>query len=117
MDPKDSSASAAHTGRYDADLNLMRLGRDMRLRVRSRMPLTDVLRELGERMAAEAVLLVVPGCRLKLAVGVREKELSVTIASEFDSLAARLATQPECPEGMPRILQGDDADAACRMLI
>jgi len=117
MDPKDSSASAALTGRFDADLNLMRLGREMRLRVRSRMPLADVLRELGERMAADAVLLVVPGCRLKLAVGVREKALSVTIGSEFDSLTARLAVQGECPEGMPRILQGDDEESACRMLI
>src|SRR5690606_25149497 len=117
MDPKDSSAAMTGTGRYGADMHLMRLGREMRLRLRSRMPLEDALRELGERMAVDAVLLIVPGCRPRLAVGVREKELSITIASEFDALAARLAVQSECPEGLPRIVQGEDPPAACRLVV
>ena len=117
MDPKDNSAAVTATGRFGADMELMRLGREMRLRVRSRMPLGDVLRDLGERMAADAVLLLVPGCRLRLAVGVREKELSIHIASEFDALDARLAQQGECPEGQPRIVQGENPPAACRLLI
>src|SRR5690606_3881625 len=98
-------------------MDLMRRAREMRLRVRSRMPLGDVLRELGERMAVDAVLLVVPGCRLRVAVGVREKELSITIASEFDGLAARLLAQTDNPEGTPRIVQGEDPPAACRLVI
>src|SRR5690606_26351133 len=101
MDPKDSSASAAVTGRLDADMTLMRLSREMRRRVRSRMPLSDVLRELGERMAADAVLLFVPGCRLRMAAGVREKELSITVASEFDALVARLTVQEDGTDLMP----------------
>ncbi len=117
MDPKDSSATAAGTGRVDADMDLMRLSREMRLRVRSRMPLADVLRELGERMECDAVLLSVPGCRLKCAVGVRERELSITIASEFDALSARLAVQPEALEDQPRIVQGEDPPAACRLVL
>lgn len=116
MDPKDNSAAMTGTGRYGADMHLMRLGREMRLRLRSRMPLGDALRDLGERMAVDAVLLLVPGCRLRLAVGVREKELSTTIARGFDALAANLNLQSECPEGLPRIMQGEDP-AACRLVI
>jgi diguanylate cyclase (GGDEF)-like protein len=97
---------------------LMRLAREMRRRVRSRMPLGDVLRELGERMAADAVLLFVPGCRLRLAVGVREKELPISIASEFDALMARLTVQEQGgTDVMPRIVQGEEPPAACRLVI
>jgi diguanylate cyclase (GGDEF)-like protein len=117
MDPKDSSASAAVTERLDADMTLMRLSREMRRRVRSRMPLSDVLRELGERMAADAVLLFVPGCRLRMAAGVREKELSITVASEFDALVARLTVQEDGTDLMPRIVQGEDPPAACRLVV
>lgn len=116
MDPKDS-ASAGQTGQFGADTSLSRLAHEMRRRVRSRMPLGDVLRELGERMEADAVLLIVPGCRLTLAVGVREKEVSITVASEFDALAARLLAQGEATEGVPRVMQGDDPPAACRLML
>jgi diguanylate cyclase (GGDEF)-like protein len=68
-------------------------------------------------MAADAVLLWLPGCRLRLAVGVREKEISVTIASEFEGVAARLADQKVECDGLPRIVQGEDPTAACRLLI
>lgn len=114
---EDSAQPAAGRG---AHMELMRLGREMRRRVRTRMPLGDVLRELGERMAADAVLLVVPGCRLRMAVGVREKEMTLAIASEFESLEARLAGQSDsvdCPEGQPRIIQGEDPPAACRLIL
>jgi diguanylate cyclase (GGDEF)-like protein len=117
MEPKDSSATATQTGRFGADMTLMRLGREMRRRVRSRMPLTEVLRELGERMLADAVLLWLPGCRQCVAVGVREKALPPAIATEFDGLPARLAAQPEVGDGQPRIVQGDDPPAACRLLM
>ena len=116
MDPKDTSASATGTDRLGADMNLMRLGREMRRRVRSRMPLGEVLRELGERMSADAVLLFVPGCRLKMAIGVREKELSITIASEFDGLVARLLSPVDGTDTLPRVAQGEDPPGACRLL-
>lgn len=115
MDRKDNAPEDA-TGSFGADMTLLRLAREMRLRVRSRMPLGDVLRELGERMAADAVLLIVPGCRLQLAVGVQEKEISITIATEFDALAARLVAQAEQGEGLPRVSQGEHPPAACRLV-
>jgi diguanylate cyclase (GGDEF)-like protein len=117
MEPKDSSASTVGSGRIDADMILMRIAREMRRRVRSRMPLADVLRELGERMEADAVLLFVPGSRLRIAAGVREKELSITIASEFDSLVARLEVQEDGADQLPRIIQGEEPPAACRLVV
>ncbi len=59
---KDTSA----TGRHDADLALMRLGHEMRRRVRDRAALREVLHEMGERMQADAVLLWMPRNRLRL---------------------------------------------------
>ncbi len=117
MDPKDSSATATATGRFAVDMDLMRLGREMRMRVRSRMPMRDVLRELGQRMDADAVLLSVPDSHLRLAVGLREKELSIHIASEFDAIDARLQAAGALAEGQPRIVQGEDPPAACRLLV
>ena len=42
-EPNDTSA----TGRHGADLALMRLGHEMRRRIRDRLPLVDALRENG----------------------------------------------------------------------
>jgi GGDEF domain-containing protein len=116
MEPKDNSATASHA-RLQADLRLMRLGREMRRRVRSRMPLAEVLRELGQRMAADAVLLWLPGAHLKLAVGVRERELSVAIAAEFDSQLALLGDPAAMGDQPARIVQGDQPPAGCRLLV
>ncbi|MDQ2639690.1 MAG: bifunctional diguanylate cyclase/phosphodiesterase [Pseudomonadota bacterium] len=116
MEPKDNSATASHA-RLEADLRLMRLGREMRRRVRSRMPLAEVLRELGLRMAADAVLLWLPGAHLKLAVGVRERELPVAIAAEFDAQVAQLGDPAAMGDQPARIIQGEQPPAACRLLV
>ncbi len=116
MDPKDNSATASHA-RLQADLRLMRLGREMRRRVRSRMPLSEVLRELGLRMGADAVLLWLPGAHLRLAVGVRERELPVAIATEFDAQLAQLGDPAAMGDQPARILQGEEPPAACRLLV
>lgn len=113
MDSKDTSAS----GRHGADLTLMRLGREMRRRVRQRAALADVMRDAGERMSADAVLLWMPDCRLCMPVAVRDAAVSVPIATEFDGIAGRVA-QLESGTA-PRIVQGDESGglAACRLLI
>lgn len=113
---KDTSA----TGRHDADLALMRLGHEMRRRVRDRVALHDVLREIGERMQADAVLLWMPHCRLRLPVAVKGTEVSVAVATEFDGIPERVATAEE-RKTQAAVVQGEDARgtrrAACRLLI
>ena len=116
MDSKDTSATA----RLGADLALMRLGREMRRRVRTRLPLEDVLRDLGRQVAADAVLLWMPGCGLRSHVSVGEAEVSVPIAAEFESIEMRVAAcEGQC--GLPRIFQGEDSpgggQSACRLLM
>ena len=113
---KDTSA----TGRHGADLALMRLGHEMRRRIRDRLPLVDALRETGERMQSDAVLLWMPCCGLRLPVAVRGGEVSVAVATEFDGIAARVNAL-EHRNGPPALVQGDDAGgarrAACRLLV
>ncbi|HXC57905.1 MAG TPA: bifunctional diguanylate cyclase/phosphodiesterase [Steroidobacteraceae bacterium] len=113
---KDTSA----TGRHDADLALMRLGHELRRRVRDRVALGDVLREIGERMQSDAVLLWMPYCRLRLPVAVHGTEVSVAVATEFDGIADRVASAEE-RKGQAAVVQGEDARgsrlAACRLLV
>jgi len=113
---KDTSA----TGRHGADLALMRLGHEMRRRIRDRLPLVDALRETGERMQSDAVLLWMPCCGLRLPVAVRGGEVSVAVATEFDGIAARVNAL-EHRNGQPALVQGDEAGgarrAACRLLV
>jgi len=113
---KDTSA----TGRHGADLALMRLGHEMRRRIRDRLPLADALREMGERVQADAVLLWMPCCRLRLPVAVQGGEVSVAVAAEFGGVPARVQAL-EHRNGQPALVQGEDADgtrrAACRLLI
>ena len=115
-EPKDTSA----TGRHGADLALMRLGHELRRRIRDRLPFVDAMREIGERLPADAVLLWMPCCRLRLPVAVQGGAISVAIAAEFDTAPARLAAL-EHRSGQPVLIQGDDTDgtrrAACRLLM
>jgi diguanylate cyclase (GGDEF)-like protein len=116
MDSKDSSAA----GRHGADLALMRLGHEMRRRVRDRTDLPDALRDLAARMDADAALLWMPFCQLRLHVGAKDNAVSVAIGAEFDGVASRVATL-EKRNGQPIVIQGDDARAerraACRLLL
>jgi diguanylate cyclase (GGDEF)-like protein len=113
---KDTSA----TGRHEADLALMRLGHEMRRRVRDRVALPDVLREIGERMQADAVLLWMPHAHLRLPVAVKGTEVSVAVATEFDGMPERIATA-EDRKGAAAVVQGEDGRAArraaCRLLV
>lgn len=113
---KDTSA----TGRHAADLALMRLGHEMRRRVRDRIALPDVLREIGERMQADAVLLWMPHCRLRMPVAVKGTEVSVAVATEFDGMPERIASV-EDHKGQAAVVQGEDVRAsrraACRLLV
>jgi diguanylate cyclase (GGDEF)-like protein len=116
MDSKDTSA----TGRHGADLAMMRLGHEMRRRVRDRMSLTKILRDAGDRMMVDAVMLWMPYCRLRVYAAVQGEAISVAIGTEFDGLESRIATL-EQREGQPTIFQGEDVRAerraACRLLI
>jgi len=113
---KDTSA----TGRHDADLALMRLGHEMRRRVRDRAALREVLHEMGERMQADAVLLWMPCNRLRLPVAVKGSEVSVAVATEFDGMPERIASA-EDRKGQAAVVQGEDGRggrrAACRLLV
>jgi diguanylate cyclase (GGDEF)-like protein len=115
-EPNDTSA----TGRHGADLALMRLGHEMRRRIRDRLPLVDALREMAERMQADAVLLWMPCCRLRLPVAARGSEVSVGVATEFDGVPGRVS-KLEHRSGQPTLIQGDETTgarrAACRLLV
>jgi diguanylate cyclase (GGDEF)-like protein len=82
--------------------------------------LRDVLRETGERMQADAVLLWMPHCRLRMPVAVKGTEVSVAIATEFDGMPERIASA-EDRKGQAAVVQGEDARAsrraACRLLV
>jgi diguanylate cyclase (GGDEF)-like protein len=115
MDSKDISA----TGRHAADLAMMRLGRELRRRLRNRMPLTDALRDTALRLDAAAALLWMPHGGLRVAVAGKDGAISVPVGAELDGIATRLAQLKQ--DGQPTIFQGDDPRAerraACRLLI
>lgn len=113
MDSKDTSPS----GRYGSDLSLMRLGREMRRRVGARASIVEALRDAAERMNADAVMLWMPGCGLRVPLAAQDVAVPAAIEAEFNGLAERIATQQESTEGLARIVQGEEAGAACRMLI
>jgi diguanylate cyclase (GGDEF)-like protein len=116
MDSKDTSA----TGRHGADLAMMRLGHEMRRRVRDRVALPDVLRDMGKRMGADAVLLWMPYCRLRVHVACKDTAVSVPVTTEFDGIPTRIAGL-DSRNVQPTIFQGEDSRAerrtACRLLI
>jgi diguanylate cyclase (GGDEF)-like protein len=97
---------------------MMRLGHEMRRRIRDRAPFTEALSDVAARMDAAAVLLSMPYCRLNVHVAGKEGAVSVPVGAEFDGIAARIAT---LDSGQPAIFQGDDSraerQAACRLLI
>src|SRR5512139_428371 len=113
---KDTSATARH----EADLALMRLGHELRRRVRDRVGLVEVLRETGQRVQADAVLLWMPCCALRLPVAVKGTEVPVPVAAEFDGIASRLASLEE-RKGHAAVVQGEEGlglqRAACRLLM
>ncbi|MBK6672685.1 MAG: hypothetical protein IPG49_04090 [Proteobacteria bacterium] len=113
---KDTSA----TGRHEADLALMRLGHELRRRVRDRAGLPDVLREVGQRVQADAALLWMPCCALRLPVAVKGTEVPVAIAAEFDTIADRVIALEE-RKGQAAVVQGEESvggqRAACRLLM
>jgi diguanylate cyclase (GGDEF)-like protein len=115
MDSKDSSPS----DRHGADLALMRLGHEMRRRIRDRVAFTDALRDTAARMGACAALLWMPYSRLAVHAGGTDDAVSVPVAAEFEGILARIAVME--PGGQPTIIQGDDPRAerraACRLLI
>jgi diguanylate cyclase (GGDEF)-like protein len=98
----------------------MRLGHEMRRRVRDRSALTEALRDAGRRMTADAVLLWMPHCGLRVHLAMKGTEISVPVATEFDDIHARVASMKQ-GDGRPLIFQGDDARierrTACRLLI
>jgi diguanylate cyclase (GGDEF)-like protein len=114
MDSKNTSAS----GRHGADLAMMRLGHEMRRRIRDRAPFTEALGDVAARMDAAAVLLWMPYCRLNVHVAGKDGAVSVPVGTEFDGIASRIAT---LEGGQPAIFQGDDGrverQSACRLLI
>jgi diguanylate cyclase (GGDEF)-like protein len=112
MDSKDTSA----TGRHGPDLSLMRLGREMRRRIGSRATLTEMLRDAATRMNVEAVLLWIPACGLRVPLAARAGSIPPSISAEFDCMAERVAAQ-DAPEGLARVMQGEDAGARCRLLL
>jgi diguanylate cyclase (GGDEF)-like protein len=113
MESKDTSA----TGRHGPDLSLMRLGREMRRRIGSRATLTETLRDAATRMDAEAVLLWIPACRLRVPLAARAAPIPPAIDAEFDGIAERVAAQQEVPEGLARVMQGEETGARCRLLL
>jgi diguanylate cyclase (GGDEF)-like protein len=111
MEPKDNS-----TDRHRPDLSLMRLGHEMRRRISMRAALAEVVRDAAKRVRSDAALLWIPACGLRVAVAAREAAASPAIAGELERLLERLPVQPE-PADAPRILQGDEPGAGCRLLV
>jgi hypothetical protein len=112
---KDTSA----TGRHEADLALMRLGHELRRRVRDRVSLAEVLRETGQRVQADAALLWMPCCALRLPVAIKGTEIPVAVATEFDTIATRMVALEE-RKGHATVVQGEEGfgqRAACRLLM
>ncbi len=98
---------------------MMRLGHEMRRRISDRTPLRKALHDAAVRMDAVAAMLWMPYSHLKVAVAGDDGAISVPVGTEFDSIAARIATLGD--SGQPAIFQGDDnrieRRAACRLLI
>ncbi len=113
MASKDNSA----TGRHSSDLSLMRLGREMRRRVGQRAPLVEVLRDAARRIDAEAVLLWMPACGLRVPVTVQDAPIDPAIAIEFGHMPERIGAQQDSAESLARIVQGEEGGAGCRLLI
>jgi diguanylate cyclase (GGDEF)-like protein len=111
MESQDTSM-----GRHRPDLSLMRLGREMRRRVSARAPLAEVLRDAATRMQSDAALLWIPSCGLRVVAATRNVEVSPAITAEFERLSQRIPGQPD-PVEVPRILQGDEPGAGCRLLL
>jgi diguanylate cyclase (GGDEF)-like protein len=116
IESKDTSAAVRH----EADLALMRLGHELRRRVRDRATLPDVLSETGLRVQADAALLWMPCCALRLPVAVKGTEVPVAIATEFDEIDSRIASLEE-RKGHATVVQGEESvggqRAACRLLM
>jgi diguanylate cyclase (GGDEF)-like protein len=112
MDSKDTSAS----GRHSSDLSLMRLGREMRRRVSTRASLLDLLRDAALRMEADAVLLWIPSNGLHVPQTAQDAPMPAAIEAEIRRLPERIQSQQDSPDGLARIVQGDEAGAACRLL-
>jgi diguanylate cyclase (GGDEF)-like protein len=97
----------------------MRLGHEMRRRIRDRAAFTEALRDTATRMGACAALLWMPYNRLSVHVGGVNDAVSVPVAAEFDGIQARIESID--PGAHPLIIQGDDPRAArraaCRLLI
>ncbi len=98
---------------------MMRLGHEMRRRIRDRAVFTEALRDVTARMGAAAALLWMPYCRLNVHVACKDGAVPLPVGTEFDGIAARIATLDQ--SGQPAIFQGDDSragrQAACRLLI
>ena len=91
MTSKDNSA----TGRHSSDLSLMRLGREMRRRVGQRAPLEDVLRDAARRIDADAALLWMPACGLRVPVAVKDAPVEPAIALSIVYVAVENLLRPE----------------------
>jgi len=113
MDSKDTSA----TGRHGPDLSLMRLGREMRRRISPRASLVGALRDAATRMQADAVLLWIPACGVRVPVATLDAPVPAVMQTEFDQLPQRLAALLDSSENSPRIVQGEEPGASCRLLI
>ncbi len=113
MESKDSSPS----GRYGPDLSFMKLGREMRRRVDPRVSMVEALRDAAERMHADAVMLWMPGCGLRVPLATKDAPVPAAITAEFNNLSERVAAQQDAAEGLARIVQGEEAGAACRLMI
>jgi diguanylate cyclase (GGDEF)-like protein len=113
MTSKDNSV----TGRHSSDLSLMRLGREMRRRVGQRAPLVDVLRDAARRVDADAAMLWMPACGLRVPVTVKDAPLDPAIAIEFGHMPERINAQHDAPESLARVVQGEEGGVGCRLLI
>jgi diguanylate cyclase (GGDEF)-like protein len=116
MDSKDTSAVVRHS----TDLALLRIGNELRRRVRDREPLLDALRDTAERMQADAALLWMPFCKLELQIGRCTEPVTEGISAEFTQTMARIAAM-KSKTGHPLVIQGDDVrpdrQANCRLIL